>query len=109
MRVKNQTRIFGATIGLAGAVAVSYFPHYSAQIEMTLYSAMVLGSLSMGFWSDRHHRRFLTGVSLIAVSHCLLLWALRYAFPFSTILLVVPIALTEGTIMAILMVELLED
>ncbi len=107
MRGKGLAIIIGGTIGLVGIVTVSYFPNYSAQIEMTLYSAMVLAPLSIYFWSDRHHEGFWTGLVLVALSHCTLLWALRSAFPFSTILFVIPIALTEISIMGVLMLKLL--
>ena len=98
MQKKYLIAIFGIGTGLIGAVSVGQWPEYARQIQMALYSIIVLGLLLIGFWSDRSRQRFWMGIGLVVLLHSATLISIRSLFPFKTILVVIPIALTEGVI-----------
>lgn len=99
--------ILGSAAGLAGAAAVGQWADHATAIQMMLYSIMVLGPLGIGLWSDRHESRFWAAVFSALVLHCLFLLAIQRSFPFRTILVIVPVALAEATILCVLMLKIL--
>ena len=98
-------KITAALTGLAGAMSVGHWPRYAVPLEMTFYSAMVLAPLLLGVWKHRQSAGFWVGIGFAVLLHCAALYAIRPYFPFRTVLLIVPIALTEGTILAIVMLK----
>jgi predicted MFS family arabinose efflux permease len=73
-----------------------------------MYSVMTVGLLLVGFWSDRQRSGFAIAICSMLAAHCAFLFAIRGLFPFRTILTIVPVALMEGAILAILMLKILE-
>ena len=108
-RKKHIVGLFGLIVGLAAAASVDQWPRYAAPIQMALYTAMVLVPLLLGLWRDRGRRGFLAGISLVLVLHVFLLYLLRSAFPFRTILVIIPMVLIEGVVMFILMLKILRN
>jgi len=109
MSSKTLKMLLGASLGVAGAAAVSRWPNHAVLLQMSLYSAMILLPLSFFFWTDRHRPRFWMGTALILLLHAMLLLGIHSMFPFRTILVVLPILLIEGILLAILMIKLLGD
>ena len=101
--------IFGMVTGLMGAASIGQWPEYAGQIQMALYSVIVLGLLLIGFWSDRSRQRFWSGIGLVVLLHSALLISIRSLFPFKTILVVIPIAISEGIIAATLFLKTVGD
>ena len=93
--------------GLAGAAAVHHWPDHAVASEMAVYSIMTPGLLFLGLWSDRSRRRFWAAASSVALLHFLFLFFIRACFPFSTIRAVVPIAIVEFIVLAVLMLKIL--
>lgn len=93
--------------GIAGAAAVHHWPDHAVATQMALYSIMTPGLLFLGLWSDRHRRGFWTGASSVVLLHVLFLFFVRAYFPFGTIFSVVPIAIVEFIVLAILMLKVL--
>lgn len=106
---KHLKVIFACFLGLAGAVSVDHWTDHAAALQMILYSAMILFPILFFFWSDRHRRNYWLGMSLIALVHCGILFAIRSYFPFRTILVILPILLLEGLGLAVLIIKLLGD
>jgi hypothetical protein len=98
-------KIIGVAVGLAGAASVGQWPSHAVPLQMMLYSAMVLIPFPFGFWKDRYRANFWTGVSLLILLHCASLLLIHSYFPFRTILLILPIVLIEGVILAIVMLK----
>ncbi|MDW5264240.1 MULTISPECIES: hypothetical protein [Acidobacteriaceae] len=98
-------KITGGAIGVIGAVSVGQWPDHAVPFQMALYSGMVLIPFLFGFWKDRHRANFWTGVGLLILLHCVTLILIHSYFPFRTILLILPIVLIEGTILAIVMLK----
>lgn len=109
MHKKHLAGMLGLIVGLVAAASVGSWPRHAVTIQMTVYTAMVLGPLLLGSWPDRNRRGFLTGISLVFVLHAVLLGFIRSAFPFRTILIIIPMVLTEGIVMFILMLKMLGD
>jgi hypothetical protein len=76
---------------------------------MTFSSTLVLGLLVLGLWPDRHRPGYRTGLLLVFLLHGLTLLLARPLFPFRTVLTAVPLALTEGVILFVLMMRFLGD
>jgi hypothetical protein len=83
-------------VGGASALAVDYWPHYATIIQMSLFTIMVFGPLLLGLWPQRTSRFFWMTMSAAVIAHGAFLYAIRETFPFSTVLIVVPIALLEA-------------
>lgn len=98
-------KIIGGAIGLAGAAFVGHWPNHAVLLQMTLYSAMFFLPFLLFFWKDRHHANFWIGTGLVVLLHCVTLFLIRSYFPFGTILVVLPIVLIEGTVLAIVMLK----
>jgi hypothetical protein len=96
-----------AILGLSGAAASGHWPEHAAPIEMAVYSVIAPGLLLLGLWSDRHRPRFWMGMSSAFVFHGAFLFLIRSYFPFSTIILVLPIAIGEDIALAIFMLKVL--
>lgn len=107
MPKKYVIMIFGIVTGLMGAVFVGQWPEYAVQIQMALYSVLVLGLLVIGFWSDRSRQQFWRGIGLVVLLHLALLISIRSLFPFKTILAVIPIAIAEGVIAGTLFLKII--
>jgi hypothetical protein len=97
----------GGSVGLAGGASLHRWPGYAVPIEMAMYSIMTLGLVVSGFWSDRRDPRFWWGMSVVLPLHVLLLLMIRASFPFRSILVIVPIALTEGILAAVIILKML--
>jgi hypothetical protein len=98
--------IFGSVAGLVGEESVYHWPNYAAQIQMLLYTVIVLGSLLIGFWADRGREKVWKGICVVVLLHVALLVSIRSLFPFKTILAIIPMAIMEGTIAATLFLKL---
>jgi hypothetical protein len=107
MRKKHAVMIFGGIVGLSGAVADGLWPNHAAPIQMALYSALTLGLLCAGLWSDRDRSRFWAGMSFVFLLHCLVLYFIRSYFPFGTILAIIPTAALEDIVLYIFMLKTL--
>jgi hypothetical protein len=105
MQKKYVIMIFGIATGLIGAASVSQWPDYASQIQIVLYTVIVLGLLLIGFWSERSRQKFWKGICLVVLLHLALLVSIRSLFPFKTILLVIPMAIMEGIIAATLFLK----
>jgi hypothetical protein len=108
MSRKNAIRIGAATVGLIGAVAAGHWKNFAAPIQMALYTAMTVGLVLVGFWSDRKRPRFPIAICLMLAAHGAVLFAIRGIFPFRTILAIGPLAIMEGIALAILLLNILE-
>jgi hypothetical protein len=106
MQKKYMIALFGIGTGLMGAASVRQLPGYASQIQMVLYTVIVLGLLIIGFWSDLGRQKFWKGICLVALLHLAILISIRSLFPFKTILVVIPIAVTEGIIAATLFLKM---
>jgi cytochrome bd-type quinol oxidase subunit 2 len=102
MKIKYVVMIFATVTGLVGAASASQWPNHASLIQMVLYSVMVLGLLFLSFWSDRGRREFWKGIAFVVLLHAVFLLLIRSLFPFKTILIVLPMAITEGVVAATL-------
>jgi hypothetical protein len=100
-------RIAAVVVGLAGAASVGRWPNHAALLQMILYSTMLFAPLLSYFWKDRHGGNFWTGIGLVIFLHCASLLLIHSYFLFRSILVIVPIALIEGTVLAITMLKTL--
>ena len=107
MSKKNAIRLGAAAVGLIGAAAAGYWKNSTGPIQMAVYTAMTVGLVLVGFWSDRRRPRFPIAICSILVAHCVALFAIRGIFPFRTILTIVPLALIEGVLLAGLLLKIL--
>ena len=99
--------IAGAILGLAGAAAVHHWPQNAQVLQMLLYSVVVIGALLWAAWSRRRNPRFIMAVASMAQLHCVVLGGAKDMFPFRTIFLMVPVALSELVIVFTLMLKIL--
>ncbi len=76
---------------------------------MVLYTIMVFGSLFLHFWSERNRRAFWICISAALVVHGLFLYVIRSIFPFRSVLIVVPIALVEASVIFVAIDKILGD
>jgi hypothetical protein len=103
---KTITTVACIATGVIGAASVRGWPEYATQIQMVLYTVMVLGLLFIGLWSERGRAKFRTGLCLLVLLHLLVLASMRSLFPFKTILVVIPVAIVEAIIGATLFLRL---
>jgi hypothetical protein len=75
---------------------VSHFPDHAYYIQITLYSAVVVGLLVWGLFSHRNEPGFWSGMSLVVLLHCIFLYLIRPVFPFTSMYSVVPFMLVEA-------------
>jgi len=107
MSNKHKAMLFGGIVGLSGAVAAGHWSDNAAPIQMAMYSVLILGLLSMAFWSDKSRPRFWMGMSLVFLFHSVVMYFIRSYFPFSPIFFVVPLGLVEFIVLAILQLKVL--
>lgn len=107
MKRKYVVMVFATVTGLVGAASVGQWPSHAPLIQMVLYSVIVLGLLLISFWSDRSQREFWKGIGLVVLLHVGFLILIRSLFPFKTILIVLPMALTEGVVAATLFLRVI--
>jgi hypothetical protein len=96
--------IVATVIGGSCAEAIHLWPEYKIPLQMTLYSCFIFGPLALALWSSRNLLGFWMVTMLTLAAHALVLYMLRFTFPFSSVLIVIPIALVE--VCAIYMVAL---
>ena len=104
---KHLITIFCVIAGGSSVLAVRRWPQYAVAIQMTLYTIMVVGAPFLHFWSERNRRAFWVNMSWAMIVHCLFLYIIRSAFPFRSVLVVVPIALIEASVMFVAMDKIL--
>lgn len=109
MSKKHLRTISAITIGGFSVFAVGHWPVQAVPIQMALYSAMVLGPLIFAFWSDWSRNRFWICIFLAPALHVVALFLIRPVFPFRSVLVVVPIALAEATVLATVVVKVLGE
>jgi hypothetical protein len=109
MSKKHAIAFAGIAVGLLGAAAASHWSNFAAPIQMAMYSVMIVGLLLVGVWSDRRRPRFAIAICSMLAVHGIVLFTMRGLFPFRTILVVLPLALIEGTILFILLLKVLGD
>jgi hypothetical protein len=107
MKRKYVVAVFATVTGLVGAASVRQWPDHASLIQMVLYSAIVLGLLLISFWSDRSQREFWKGIGLVLLLHAGFMVLIRSLFPFKTILIVLPMAITEGVVAATLFLRVI--
>jgi hypothetical protein len=107
MKRKYVVMVFATVTGLLGAASVGRWPGYTTLIQMALYSVIVLGMLLLSFWTDRRQREFWKGIGLVVLLHAGFLILIRSLFPFRTILIVLPMAITEGVVAATLFLRVI--
>lgn len=105
MKKKHILIMFSAAAGLSGAAAVDSWPERAATIQMLLYSAIVAGVLFSSFWSDRRHPKYLTGMLVIFLLHCVCFFSIRSYFPFTTIISIVPVVFLEVVVLMAVMIK----
>jgi hypothetical protein len=98
MKKKHLIAIFSSVIGASGAWASYSWPRYAVAIQMALFTSFVFVPLFMFFWSERVRRPFWICISVALVAHGLLLCMIRSIFPFSSVLVLVPIAIVEASV-----------
>jgi hypothetical protein len=108
MEKEHLRTAFCITIGLCGAAATEVWPNHAAAAEMAVYSAVTLGTVFFGLWSDHHRSRFLPGILAVFLFHGVFLYLIRSLFPFSAILVVIPIAFFEVIILLAIILKILE-
>ena len=108
MTKKNAIRIGAGIVGGTGAAAVGYSKDYAGPIQMAVYTALTVGLVLVGFWSDRRRPRFPVAVCSVLAVHCAVLFAVKGIFPFRTILTIYPLMIIEGTALAALLLKILE-
>jgi hypothetical protein len=96
-------------VGLSGAAAVHNLPEHVVAIQMLLYSAMALGLPLLSLWSTRNRPRYWIGVILGCLLHAVILFFIRSYFPFQSILVVVPISISEAIIIIIVLLKICGD
>lgn len=96
-------------VGGSSFLGVNYWPRYASVFEMALYTFMVFGPLFLGLWSERNRRIFWVTMSAAIVVHGLFLYMIRATFPFSTVLIVVPIAIAEAAAIFAAMDKIMND
>lgn len=96
--------IIATLIGGSCAEAIHLWPEYKVPLQMTLYTCFIFGPLALALWSSRNLRGFWMVTLLMLAAHGLVLYTLRSTFPFSSVLIVIPIALVE--VCAIYMIAL---
>jgi len=101
--------IVGLATGGFCAFAVGHWPVQAVPIQMALCSGFVFVPLILGFWSDISRTRFLVCILLTAALHAAALFLIRPLFPFRTVLVLVPIALTEFVVLAAVMLKVLGE
>lgn len=106
---KHIIAVCAIVVGLSCAAAVDHWPQFAVPIQMLLFSSFVFVPLFLGLWSERHRRIFWMCISLAVVVHGLLLYFIRSTFPFSTVLIVIPIALVEAVVIFAVMDKVLGD
>jgi hypothetical protein len=109
MKSKHIVCIYGTIIGIAGATAVDLWPEHAAPIQMALYSAIVLGVIFSSFWEDRHHPKYLAGMSVLFLLHCICIFFSRSYFPFKTILAIIPMVVMEFIVLMMVMIKIRGD
>ncbi|HUX45576.1 MAG TPA: hypothetical protein VMV57_12570 [Terracidiphilus sp.] len=109
IKKKHLISIFCLTVGAASALGVGYWPGYAVVIQMALYTVIVFGPLFLGLWPARNRRIFWGMMSAAVVVHGLFLYMIRALFPFSTVLIVLPIALAEAAAIFVAMDKSLGD
>jgi hypothetical protein len=107
MKRKYVAMIFATVTGFVGAAAAAQWPDYASLIQMVLYSVIVLGLLFISFWSDRGRQKFWKGIALVVLLHVVFLILIRSLLPFKTILIVFPMAITEGVVAATLFLRVI--
>lgn len=108
MSKKNAIRLGMGAIALITVAAEGHWRSFAGPIQMAMYTAMTVGLVLVGFWSDRRRPRFPIAVCSILAAHCGVLFAIRGIFPFRTVLTIVPLALIEGVLLASLLLKMLE-
>jgi cellulose synthase/poly-beta-1,6-N-acetylglucosamine synthase-like glycosyltransferase len=97
MKKKHLVAIFASVAGGSSAWASYSWPQYAAVIQVALFTSFVFVPLFMFFWSEINRGAFWFSISAAIVVHGLLLYVIRSVFPFSSVLVVVPIALVEAS------------
>jgi hypothetical protein len=106
MQKKYITAAYASLVGLLGAASVGAWPSHASQLQMAIYTLLVLGLLAIGFWSDRGRPRVREAAAASLILHTIFLFAIRQVFPFKTILVLLPYAIIEGTALAIIFLKI---
>lgn len=109
IRNKHLITTFCVIVGGASVLAVSFWPQYAVAIQMAVYTIMALGAPLLHFWSERNRRVFWIVISSAMIVHGLFLYIIRSTFPFRSVLVVVPIALIEASVLFVAMDRILGD
>ena len=108
MTKKNAIRLGAGAIALISVAAAGHWKSFAGPVQMAMYTAMTVGLVLVGFWSDRRRPRFPIAVCSILATHCVVLFALRGVFPFRTIFTIIPLILIECVLLASLLLKILE-
>jgi predicted MFS family arabinose efflux permease len=108
MTRKNAIRLGAGIVALVSVTAEGHWKNARGSIQMAMYTALTVGLVLVGFWSDRRRPRFRIAVCSVLVVHCALLFAIKGIFPFHTILTIYPLIIIEATALAALLLKILE-
>jgi hypothetical protein len=109
MSKKHLRMIIGLAMGGFCAFAVDHWPMQAVPIQMALYSGFVFAPLIFGFWSNISRSRFWICILLTPALHAMALLLIRPLFPFRTVLVLIPIALIEFVVLAVVMLKILGE
>jgi hypothetical protein len=109
MSKKHAIALVSIAVGVVGAAAANHWSNFAGPIQMTMYSVMIVSLLLVGIWSDKQRPRFGIAICSMLAVHALVLFAMRGFFPFRTVLVVLPFAFIEGTLLFILVLKVLGD
>jgi len=101
-------RIFCVAVGLTWAALSGKGKDHSASLDMIFLSIMVFAPCVLYFWAEIRQRFVLVGFGLGLVAHLLTLYVFKGLFPISTILIVIPLALGECVMIALIILKAIE-
>jgi len=102
---KKNLFLLGGAVGVAAGIALIAWPNQTFPIEIIVYTAMIAVPIFRMLLPRIRRRRFWLTVGLLFVAHGLFLWLVRSLFPFKTVLALVPYALLEVGILALITIK----
>ena len=102
----NLQRAVYIAIGMLAAMLTDLWSAHLVLVQMLLFSAMVFAPLLIFLWSSRHCRGLRYGIPVMLIVHCGVLYLARDYFPFRSVFSIVPLAVCEAALFALLGVTL---
>jgi hypothetical protein len=108
MNAKSTLKVASLVLGLSAAFAVEQWPYQTKAIQMSFYSLLVLGVVSVFLWTQRKEHKVWPLMCLAVLIHAIALLTLRQYFPFQTVLVIVPFAFIEVVILFAIAIKCFE-